>query len=209
MDNKLNGILDLSNAEMFREAANILESLALHSLEIASNFSGNPDASCSWFIQGPDELKLAASRVKSIAGKMRDFWWELAYKQAAKGAVRIGLDFDSFIAEYLTPKGKISEESKDRFFRDYILREAVIDDEDNERIAEYIKKMTYSDFLKTPYWSIISEARKRNSNGCACCGSTEKLEVHHPVYDWHGYEHEHFNELTVLCHNCHTKIHKK
>ena len=80
-----------------------------------------------------------------------------------------------------------------------------------DEIAKRIAEMSYDNFLCTPYWKAISDYVKHKFN-CVCklCKSTDNLNVHHKIYDNHGYEHR-MNvietDLTVLCRDCHKKIH--
>ena len=77
-----------------------------------------------------------------------------------------------------------------------------------EVIADYIKATQYQAFLNTPYWKAVSERRKIRANfQCQLCSSNQKLAVHHPNYDFHGYELQNINSLTVLCSECHEKHH--
>lgn len=82
---------------------------------------------------------------------------------------------------------------------------------DHELIAEEIEEMEYSEFLRTPYWKIISFlVKKKNGFKCAMCNSKENLHVHHKSYDLHGYEHtkDGFDMLTTVCADCHSKHHE-
>lgn len=83
------------------------------------------------------------------------------------------------------------------------------DDMGNQQSIEgYIRKMKYSDFLKTPYWIAIAERVKiRAKNSCQVCNSTKNLNVHHRSYQNHGTELYHMEDLICLCKECHTKYH--
>lgn len=81
---------------------------------------------------------------------------------------------------------------------------------DEDRFAEAIIIMEYGEFLRTPYWKIISyEVKKKNKFRCVMCDSSERLQVHHKNYSLHGYEHtyEGIRSLTCVCDNCHSKHH--
>ncbi len=83
---------------------------------------------------------------------------------------------------------------------------------DHKQIAQEIKDMEYSEFLRTPYWKIISYlVRKEHGFKCVMCNSTENLHVHHKSYELHGYEHtvDGFNLLTSVCSECHEKHHQE
>lgn len=92
-------------------------------------------------------------------------------------------------------------------FNDVVSPSSVYD----KPIAEYIKQMSYKDFLETPYWKAISAYAKYGSK-CSICGSKNNLSTHHNSYKNHGYEHKKEvinNDLTVLCQDCHSKFHDK
>ena len=95
------------------------------------------------------------------------------------------------------------------------IKETIVngDNKDNEEIANYIKNMSYSDFLKTPYWKAISAYKKYTVNyKCALCGNNHNLATHHSTYKNHGREHLRNvidNDLIVLCQDCHSKFHDK
>lgn len=80
---------------------------------------------------------------------------------------------------------------------------------DYETIATHILSMNYRDFLKTPYWVAIAEKVKlKNGFCCELCGcETKELNVHHPGYEFHGYELQNIPKLKCLCQNCHKKFH--
>lgn len=70
--------------------------------------------------------------------------------------------------------------------------------------------MRYNDFLKTVYWYIVRKHfLKKYGEQCFICNSTEYLNVHHRTYKNHGREHEHLEDLVVLCKDCHAKFHDK
>jgi len=111
-----------------------------------------------------------------------------------------------FIDLYLKPKKKLDANLSKRTF--WIMRNQV-DDCNVEKIAEHIKNMNYYDFLKTPYWKIISWYVKALSDfKCKLCGSGDSLATHHSTYEHHGYEiHRYKKDLICLCNNCHEKFH--
>lgn len=76
------------------------------------------------------------------------------------------------------------------------------------RIIQRIKKMPYKEFLRTPYWRIISAFEKYEAGRrCAICGSTKMLNVHHKTYIHHGSEAVHLDDLVTVCRECHKAIH--
>lgn len=77
---------------------------------------------------------------------------------------------------------------------------------------DYIKE-----FLKSQYWRILSDAlrchhRHEHGNKCLRCGQVNPklLDVHHWNYihngQHHGLEHEHLQDLEVMCRRCHDAI---
>jgi hypothetical protein len=70
------------------------------------------------------------------------------------------------------------------------------------------RRARYRDYLRSQQWQERRlAALKRAKNACSRCGSTERLEVHHPSYDNLGEERA--RQLVVLCRNCHAKHHGK
>lgn len=84
-------------------------------------------------------------------------------------------------------------------------------DVDFDEVATYIKSMDYRDFLASPYWQAVAEKVKiKNDWRCEICGKqSNNLNVHHPNYDFHGYELQNIAKLKCLCKDCHEKFHKK
>lgn len=77
-------------------------------------------------------------------------------------------------------------------------------------LAYRLKSLKYGDFLRTPYWWVVSTNVKKRAGGrCMLCNSGKKVAAHHRSYDNHGYEHQHQNDLICLCEKCHSKFHKK
>ena len=74
------------------------------------------------------------------------------------------------------------------------------------RLAE-LRAMKYQHYLRTPEWRRTRQAALlRAGNACSLDTThTEKLEVHHRVYDNLGSEH--VTDLVVLCHSCHQLHH--
>ncbi len=75
-------------------------------------------------------------------------------------------------------------------------------------VSDHIKGMDYQNFLKTPYWKAITAHTKYKAGyRCQLCNSAYDLVTHHRNYDIHGREHDHIQELIVLCDDCHSKFH--
>jgi len=114
----------------------------------------------------------------------------------------------NFINEYLNPdfswKSGISMyDAFKSLERKYAYTDHII-------IQEHVKKMSYYDFLKTPYWKAVSHRRKHIAGyKCQLCSSNKNLHTHHSTYSIKGAEIYNMKELTVLCEECHEKFHNK
>lgn len=68
--------------------------------------------------------------------------------------------------------------------------------------------MTYAEYLKTDHWAKLSTERKDiDGHKCVCCGSTDKLEVHHCTYE-NGWYDTSIDDLRTVCHKCHRLVHQ-
>lgn len=113
-----------------------------------------------------------------------------------------------YIADYLDPTKDLDVSLSARDKQNLIIAPyKLIDD----MVAEHIGKMNYKDFLKTPYWKVISAYKKYKENyRCCFCGSNINLATHHKTYDRHGYEHLKKvidEDLVVMCKHCHKRLH--
>lgn len=71
-----------------------------------------------------------------------------------------------------------------------------------------LRSMPYAAFLNTKYWrSVRSEKITQAEGKCEYCGCALSLQVHHKTYENHGREHEHLDDLVVLCADCHKREH--
>lgn len=71
-------------------------------------------------------------------------------------------------------------------------------------------RMNYRRYLRTGYWRAIRKIKIASVGGrCEKCSSERKLECHHIHYRLRGQEHVDLGCLQVLCHKCHSKVHKK
>lgn len=83
------------------------------------------------------------------------------------------------------------------------------------KISNYIetlnqlREMDYKEYLETDHWlHFRQEAYKWASYKCQLCDKSQTtLNVHHKNYENKG--RETFNDIIVLCHNCHKKYHNK
>ena len=63
-------------------------------------------------------------------------------------------------------------------------------------------------YLLSPEWQKLrTQVFTRDNYTCQSCGSNESLNCHHIVYDRLGKEN--ISDLTTLCTNCHTTLHKR
>lgn len=76
------------------------------------------------------------------------------------------------------------------------------------RIQE-LKEMDYKDYLQTPEWNATRKKMFRRADyQCQLCNANKTtLNVHHKTYDRLGAEN--YDDLIVLCENCHAKFHDK
>ena len=141
-----------------------------------------------------------------VSAKFKD---QAAKKRAADNATK------NFIKLYLTPDKHFK---RDRSIEQYLLdlREPLFP-VDWEVIRDYIEnQLTYSEFLLTEYWEIISIWKKIHSNfTCQNCGKSfkimSKLNIHHKSYLRHGEEHLQDvidNDLICWCEDCHKDWHE-
>lgn len=63
----------------------------------------------------------------------------------------------------------------------------------------------YRAYLNSAEWRWKAKAAIETASGCALCGATTELEVHHRTYARVG--HERLNDLVVLCRRCHSRYH--
>ncbi len=72
-----------------------------------------------------------------------------------------------------------------------------------------MRAMPYKIYLKTQHWQHFrQEALKYYQHKCRLCGDKEKmLDVHHCDYSNIGCET--FNDVVVLCNDCHKGFHSK
>jgi hypothetical protein len=71
-----------------------------------------------------------------------------------------------------------------------------------------LDKDSYKEYLCSFHWKEKrKEAINFYGNKCSICGSYRKINVHHKSYTNLG--HEPLEDLVVLCHTCHEKVHKE
>jgi len=80
-----------------------------------------------------------------------------------------------------------------------ILRETFTPD-----ISEQLRRMPYTQFLETRYWSLVKALLLRaRRDRCEDCGSRGPLDVHHVTYAHQGSEVWHMDDLKLVCRRCH------
>lgn len=76
-----------------------------------------------------------------------------------------------------------------------------------EAILKLFFQVDYQQYLQSTAWKHkCDNAKTRAYNRCQICNSQDRLEVHHRTYERLGFERN--EDLTVLCHECHTAFHK-
>jgi hypothetical protein len=76
-----------------------------------------------------------------------------------------------------------------------------------DKAIQILKSMKYEDYLHTRHWKWFAKEACDNANHtCQLCNATDTgLNVHHKTYRNRG--HETFNDVIVLCSDCHKKVH--
>jgi 5-methylcytosine-specific restriction endonuclease McrA len=90
-------------------------------------------------------------------------------------------------------------------YMEFVIREA--SDEDRRALADCLREMKYSRFLKTVYWAIIRARIMALQPNCQRCRVKRTSMIHHRNYHIHGTEHEHIGSLVGLCGGCHQREH--
>lgn len=77
--------------------------------------------------------------------------------------------------------------------------------EDRQAVLD---NLSYREYLDSPEWGLIREAKLAVQPWCELCASTGDLQVHHNIYPKHRGG-ESLPMLTVLCDLCHTVFHHR
>lgn len=185
-------------------AISTIESLSAHGhyLKLLLSETGTAGEDASDIFFDPEDDDLLEETKQTLSG-LRELW--MYEVQKMKGAIKRAApdSKDEFIKTYLKPGKKLPIQDLYPFVKVYIYDRVDVP----SGIPEYIQEMEYKNFLTTPYWAGVTYAARAEHPTCQLCGSDKKLEVHHPVYNFHGNEVKHVNALTVLCHDCHSKFH--
>ena len=121
---------------------------------------------------------------------------------------------DCYIDSYVNPNNSFKKELNGRDRELSIMDDSCLYFElAGEKIRDAVRSLSYSDFLKTPYWDGVRNYKLRRSGyKCELCSSNKSLNVHHKTYENHGLEHLSSianKDLIVLCKDCHYKFHDK
>lgn len=121
-----------------------------------------------------------------------------------------------YINSYINPNYSFKKELNSRDKERIIMMDNFCfypEQQADEKIQEVVRSLSYSDFLKTPYWDGVRNYKLRRSGyKCELCSSNKTLNVHHKTYENHGLEHLRSianKDLIVLCKDCHYKFHDK
>lgn len=72
------------------------------------------------------------------------------------------------------------------------------------QLAQEVGFPSYETYLESQHWKHFSS--KVRSKKCFCCGSSNKLQIHHITYERLGEELP--QDVITICHNCHWSVHK-
>lgn len=164
------------------------------------SYFGNVELLCPICVKEREEKQKAESEKCS-----KEFAEER--KKRNEEYININLNSERSFKDGISADVKISTIMKSRhlFAQNYFL--------DDEEIKNVVRKMSYKDFLKTPYWDGVRNYKlKKSGYCCELCKSKGVLNVHHKSYENHGLEHKEQiadKDLIVLCKDCHEKFHDK
>ena len=120
---------------------------------------------------------------------------------------KVEIKTERSIGYYLMPQGHVSMSVKEDFIHRFIEKGEYFPIDSTK---EFISKMDYADFLKTPYWkSIALYIKERDGKKCSICGATKALAAHHLTYENHGDELHHLEDLACVCNKCHEGFHNQ
>jgi len=98
---------------------------------------------------------------------------------------------------------KESEDAHERYEKQRIEETAR-----REQELNILRTMPYDDYLQTYHWKEIRKgALRRARYKCQLCNNSGELHVHHKTYDTRGKEG--YDDVIVLCSDCHAKFHDK
>lgn len=127
---------------------------------------------------------------------------------------RLNKAYEEVAGEYCVQKGvkpfHLDEDTRAELKFDAINRIYTEEDASNHRDMEY-----FTEFLRSSYWTTISDFLRRQwrryRDQCLRCGTNypDIFDVHHKSYANHGREHEHLDDLEVICRRCHQNEEQK
>ena len=147
----------------------------------------------------------------------RRFIWKSRAEYTAEFKQRENTAFYSFVKEHWRRKGvtgdpHITVRRLDKLTK-ATLHFLAIKHIYTEADAKVHRGMDYhKEFLQSRYWTIISEYLRLDQRDyrdqCPVCDEPypKHTEVHHKAYGNHGREHEHLEDLVVICNQCHSDI---
>jgi len=121
-----------------------------------------------------------------------------------------------FIRKYCLPTQDTQYDTRDpeKIEADWFLFQLSLSSEhiDLDHIANHLICLRYYEgFLITPYWQICRNKKLLDDKFLCQMDfrhNNRRLQVHHKTYQYHGYEAQHMDCLTTLCHDCHDLISK-
>lgn len=74
---------------------------------------------------------------------------------------------------------------------------------------KFNRNMTYDEQVCHPLWEAFrSKVLRIRGYACECCGSKERIQIHHTEYDFKKMAWEYdISTMRVLCRDCHRKVH--
>lgn len=172
-------------------------------------------------------IKSIQARMLGLKYPLQKGWLKgLIGKEITEEKAKIFIELKDYVTKRQRKKAKKKEQRQTKIFKDRFLtigsnycsskssvgqitRIRTADRKFNRKeIIKIIKNMSYNDFLKTPYWKMISRYEKESAGmKCILCGSSDVLNVHHITYKNHGNEINYLEDLMTVCQKCHKIIH--
>ena len=90
-------------------------------------------------------------------------------------------------------------------YQEYLGWKHKVTSEDTYSIKHFYDSPEYKTYIKSAKWKKLREKILADRKVCEKCGSSKDLHVHHLRYKNFG--HETGEDLQVLCHECHCKVH--
>ena len=121
-----------------------------------------------------------------------------------------------FIAKYCYPndleyyRNKWNSEAEIQYHWNTLLRDYNRENVNHNSIRMCLYGMDYQNYLRTPWWQIISRRTKQRDQWQCRENSNHRhsLEVHHLTYEFRGMEVKGMHTLITLCDSCHRAYHE-